>query len=67
VAVTNRDGRWPLKYLTLSIYLVREIYQGNEGLVKEETPILQLQDRGYYMPAREYEFYLRGFNSISHE
>ena len=24
-------------------------------------------DRGYYMPARGYEFYLRVVNSISHE
>ena len=25
------------------------------------------RDRGYYMPARGYEFYLRVVNSISHE
>ena len=33
----------------------------------ETSPSSRRRHRGYYMTARRYEFYLRVFNSISHE
>ena len=51
--------------------LVCDIYNQSlpEELVgrREWRTFSRFRDRGYYMAARGYEFYLRVFNSISHE